>query len=162
MSLHCYTSVGAESELCCAGPWKRRRRRSRKRKRISSGWTQLTYYFISLWGICKVVCTVVFDWRYPTSSSHHMRVIQHDSSHAGCIVRNCCAKKMYKISNDWLLADRVRWTHPHPAVGKRDKKNHFRSLYLSLSLRWYLLPAAAAWQSTVTAADDVPDFLCLI
>lgn len=44
-----------------------------------------------------------FDWRYPTSSSHHMRMTQHYNSHDDCFfVRHCCAKWILLL---WLIID---------------------------------------------------------
>ena len=119
MSLHYYTCMGAESELCCAVAGSAVVAVSLRNK-----WSRITDYFIPclfLWNMwsCLKSC---FDWRYPTSSSHHMRMTQRNNSHADCVVRHCCAKKKKKkkdkISSDWLLTRVMSFHGRPPAVSK--------------------------------------------
>lgn len=150
MSLHCYTYTGWIWAVFCHAKRQRRQRRP------------ITVHFRAAFGKISFFCKVIspqnvrsrlsscFDWRCPTSSSHHMTMTQHN------------------ISHEWLHGETfLKWIKLVQSIsdvffapaGLTARLFKLHGFHRSIC---FLVPSVSLWQCRQTNADDVPDFLCRI
>lgn len=158
MSLRCFTYMGLNPSCVVRLPGERQQQQSSSS--AGSGEPQI----ISLVSLGISSLNGCYDWTSPTSSTHHMRMIQHKTSHAGCVERHCCAKekkqKRDKIS--WIDDEVLSWQ-----LFLNLKSKVWQNVIVALagliySFLSFLAVSVRVWQRVLTAADNVPDFLCQI